>query len=381
MAKSLLKSAPIKKKRSITPRGFDAKHMGDEPSWENQHLVDDDERQTMLGRAYNWYNYFYEPKTGRKWLVEYMTEQGMSRAAVSMTNRVSDIKLSSTMCNTARMLLMGLEDQKLQDKLNNYLVSLVEQGVAIAKAEKAAAAKVAPAYDKNPASDLIATIEEMIDHDPDEEWRNSFYSWLKDTKQVKPTQARAIADYYRPWLEELREVSTTKDAELKYAYRHLNKKNLKERIALFDGIVRDCESLVSNSRKTVTRKSRNTKPKTADKIVSKIKFQKEDTNLKIVSIDPTKIVGANELWVFNTRYNVLAHYVADAGGLSMKGTTLQNVSDASRQKKLRKPSDVLPKITGSTAKAAERAFTSLKTKENNPNGRINECCIILRAVK
>lgn len=381
MAKSLLKSAPIKKKRSITPRGFDAKYLGDEPSWENQFLVDDDERQSMLGRAYNWYNYFYEAKTGRKWLVEYMTEQGMSKAAMSMTNRVSDAKLSSTMCNTARMLSMGLEDKKLQEKLNNYLVTLVEQGVAIAKAEKAAAAKVAPAFDKNPAADLIAIIEEMIDHDPDEEWRNSFYSWLKDTKQVKPTQARAIADYYRPWLEELREVSTTKDAELKYAYRHLNKKKLKERIALFTGIVNDCESLVSNSRKTVVRKPRKTKPKTADKIVSKIKFQKEDTNLKIVSVDPTKIVGSTELWVFNTKYNVLAHYVAGAGGLSMKGTTLQNVSDTSKQKKLRKPADILPKITGSTAKAAERAFTSIKTKENNPNGRINEYCIILRAVK
>lgn len=381
MTKSLLKSAPIKKKRSITPRGFDAKYLGDEPSWENQHLVDDDERQSMLGRAYNWYNYFYEANTGRKWLVEYMTEQGMSKAAVTMTNRVSDAKLSSTMCNTARMLSMGLEDQKLQEKLNTYLVSLVEQGVAIVKAEKAAAAKVAPAYDKNPAADLIATIEEMIDHDPDEEWRNSFYSWLKDTKQVKPTQARAIADYYRPWLEELREAATTKEVDLKYAYRHLNKKKLKERIALFDGIVSDCESLVSNSRKVVTRKPRKTKPKTADKIVSKIKFQKEDTNLKIVSVDPTKIVGANELWVFNTKYNVLAHYVGGDGGLSLKGTTLQNVSDTSKQKKLRKPADILPKITGGNSKAAERAFTSLKTKENNPNGRINEYCIVLRAIK
>jgi hypothetical protein len=100
-----------------------------------------------------------------------------------------------------------------------------------------------------------------------------------------------------------------------------------------------------------------------------------------VSIDPAKLVGATELWVFNTKYNVLAHYVAGNGGLSLKGTTLQNFNESSLQKKLRKPTDVLPNITGSTAKAAERAFTSLKTKENAPNGRINEFCVILRAVK
>jgi hypothetical protein len=85
--------------------------------------------------------------------------------------------------------------------------------------------------------------------------------------------------------------------------------------------------------------------------------------------------------VFNTKSNVLSHYWSEHG-MSVKGTTLQGVDPGrSKQKKLRKPTDVLPNITGSTAKAAERAFTSLKTKENAPNGRINEFCVILRAVK
>jgi hypothetical protein len=129
------------------------------------------------------------------------------------------------------------------------------------------------------------------------------------------------------------------------------------------------------------RKPRKTKPKSADKVVSKLKFQKESNELKIVSIDPTKIVGAKELWTFNTKYNVLAHYWSEHGFL-VKGTTLQGVdAGRSRQKKLRKPMDVLPSITGSTSKAAERAFDALKTKEANPNGRINEFTVILRAVK
>jgi hypothetical protein len=65
----------------------------------------------------------------------------------------------------------------------------------------------------------------------------------------------------------------------------------------------------------------------------------------------------------------------------MKGTTLQNVAESSKQKKLRKPADTLPLITGSTAKAAERAFDNLKTKEAATNGRINEFTVILRAIK
>jgi hypothetical protein len=129
------------------------------------------------------------------------------------------------------------------------------------------------------------------------------------------------------------------------------------------------------------RKPRVTKPKTADKVVAKLKFQKEHTELKIVSIDPTKIVGARELWVFNTKYNVLTHYWSEHG-FSVKGTTIDMIDEGrSRQKKLRKPTDTLPLITGSTSKAAERAFDNLKTKETIPNGRINEFTVILRAVK
>lgn len=378
MAKNLLKAAPPKKRRVITPRGLDAKYLGEEPTWDGQESLTTAELESHIGKAYNWYNYFYEPKEGRRYLLDYMAEYGMSKAAMALITRIPDSKLSSTMCNTARMLTMGLEHQRMREKLEDYLVGIVEQAAEIAKKEKTAAAIAAnlPVITHNPASDLIASIEEMLDNDY---LFDEFYSWLK-AKNVKPAQARAIADYYTPWADELEEAQKTKDADLKYAYRHMSKKELAMRVAVMRGIINDCESLVSNNRKSVTKKPRKTKPKSADKLVSKMKFQMEHNELKIVSIDPTKIIGAHELWVFNTKYNVLTHYCSDEG-FSIKGTTLQNVKDTSKQKKLRKPADVLPSIISSTSKAAERAFTSLKTKENAPNGRINEFCVILRAVK
>ena len=380
MAKNLLKIAAPKKRRPITPRGVDAKYLGDEPSWDGQEFLNEDELNSKIAAAYNWYNYFLDHKSAREYLMAYMAESGMSKAAMSMVGKNVDWKLNLTMCKNARMLSMGLDSEKIRTSLEEHLVKLVESGIAISKEEKNAAASK-PQYEKNPASILIADIEEMIDHDPDEEWSTNFYSWLKDTKQVKPAQAKAIADYYRPTLAELQEAEKTKDPDLKYAYRHFTKKKFKERIALFSGIISDCESIITNKRKSVVRKPRKTKPKSADKVVSKIKYQKEDTNLKIASIDPAKIVGAKELWVFNTKYNVLAHYWSEQG-LSVKGTTLQGVdAGRSKQKKLRKPADVLPGITSSTSKAAERAFEAVKTKEATPNGRINEFTVILRAIK
>ena len=101
MAKNLLKVAP-KKRRVITPRGLDAKHFGEEPTWDDQAFLNEDELNSRLGKAYNWYNYFYEAKEGRRYLNDYMTEQGFSKAAQTMLNRTSDAKLNSTRITIAK---------------------------------------------------------------------------------------------------------------------------------------------------------------------------------------------------------------------------------------------------------------------------------------
>lgn len=376
MAKSLL-AVKTKKRKTITPRGLDAKHLGQEPTWENVELLSESDLRAQEAIAYNWYNYFYEAKEGRGFIIEFMEQVNMSKAAIAMLKRVPDAQLNSTTAAMARMYVMGLESVERRKKIESRIMELCRKGAKLYEEDTKQAAAKAKLPEKIYVNELIADVEDMIDAESDK--LESIYDWLK-ARNAKPTDVRGLADYYRPWLDELLEAFEGKDQQLKEGYRHLNKKQLKERIQLFAGIISDCESYLSNSRKSIVRKPRKTKPKTADKLVSKVKFQKEHTELKIVSIDPAKIVGAKELWVFNTKYNVLAHYVSEQG-LSIKGTTLQNVSDQSKQKKLRKPADTLPHITGSTSKAAERTFDNIKTKEAIPNGRINEFTIILRAVK
>jgi len=377
MAKSLL-AVKTKKRKTITPRGLDAKHLGQEPTWENVELLSESDLRAQEANAYNWYNYFYEAKEGRGFIIEFMEQINMPKAAIAMLKRVPDAQLNSTTAAMARMYVMGLESVERRKKIEARIMELCRRGAKLYEEDRKQAAVKAKLPEKAYVNELIAHVEDMIDADSDQ--LDSIYDWLK-ARNAKPTDVRGLADYYTPWLNELNEAAErAPDTQLKEAYSHFTKKALKERIQLFAGIISDCESYLSNSRKSVVRKPRKTKPKSADKIVSKIKFQKEYVDLKIVSIDPAKIVGAQELWTFNTKYNVLAHYVSQQG-LSIKGTTLQNVSDQSKQKKLRKPADTLPLITGSTPKAAERAFDNIKTKEAIPNGRINEFTIILRAVK
>ena len=375
MAKSLLQMAPKKKVKRITPRGLDQKYLGEEPTWENQQLLTEDEIQSKIAAAYNWYNYFSNSKMNREFLEEFMVAEGMSKAALQMMNKVDDHHILPSVWKMARMITMGYDVPKERRIiLFNDITQIVKRGIAIAEAATPPSAMPKSTVTNN----LLADVEGMVD--ANDEQLTKFYELLKN-KAPKPAMVTDIANYYQPWLDEMKEAYATKETDFKYAYRHMTKKQIKDRIALFEGIINDCKSYVGNNRKAVVRKPRKIKPKSDTVIVKNLKYQKEDVDLKIVSIDPTKIVGAKELWTFNTKYNVLAHYVSDTG-LSVKGTTLQNVNDKlSSQKKLRKPDQVLPDITGSTSKAAIRSFEALTTKASVPNGRIADTSIILRAVK
>ena len=114
-----------------------------------------------------------------------------------------------------------------------------------------------------------------------------------------------------------------------------------------------------------------------------MKYQKEDRDLKVVSINPATIIGAGRLLVLNTKTRTLTEYVTDRrDGFEIKGTTLQGFDfDKGRIKTLRKPQEFIPIALKKTVRQFDKLFEALTTKETKPTGRINADCILLRADK
>jgi hypothetical protein len=97
----------------------------------------------------------------------------------------------------------------------------------------------------------------------------------------------------------------------------------------------------------------------------------------LVSVNPEKIIGANELWVYNTRYKTLGvyHAVNSVRGLSVKGCTIQHFDeDTSIQKTARKPQEVLEVLN---KRSLKKQLKNMKTKEQTMTGRINAQTILL----
>jgi hypothetical protein len=133
--------------------------------------------------------------------------------------------------------------------------------------------------------------------------------------------------------------------------------------------------------KRATKKAAVRKPPQKEKLVTKLKYMKNDTATKLVSINPVDIIGAQTLWVYDTKTRKLYVYAAEdqGGALGVKGTSITGFDEnKSIGKTLRKP-DIQLKEFMSAGKVALRTFIKdIKAVEIKANGRINANQILLK---
>jgi hypothetical protein len=190
-------------------------------------------------------------------------------------------------------------------------------------------------------------------------------------------------------LKKMSEFEQDQWTQLKEGYAHLKKADIKIFVTAIQELLTALEFVVDSAK--ATRTPRKAKPKSADKLVAKLKYAKTDDKYKLASIIPTDIIGASELWVFNVKTRKLGKYFAKnidpkglgraGSGLQVKGTTIIGFNEEqSIQKTLRKPEEQL-KAFKSAGKVALRKFLDeIPTIDTKLNGRCNSDTILLKVV-
>jgi hypothetical protein len=163
-------------------------------------------------------------------------------------------------------------------------------------------------------------------------------------------------------------------------YLHISRPELNRRIKECQAMLADLDRIKAAQK--ATRKIKIPKVASIDKQISKLKFKKEDSEYKIVSINPAQIVGKFKLFVFNTKYKQLTYYKTDdPKGFIISGSTIKNLNkEISKKITLRKPLDFLPIVLKKTPLQIEKEMDNLTTKTSEANGRINNETILLRAI-
>ena len=206
------------------------------------------------------------------------------------------------------------------------------------------------------------------------------YKYLSDNK-ASAVVAKQIPQEYQELIDEVNMALDGTSKQLKEAYSFMNVSEKRAFINFVKKIQTDSERYAENHKPK--RKPRKAKQFTAKEKVSKLNFLDEDTDNKITSIDPSKIIGAEILYLFNTKTNQLSYYHEwDRGGLDVKGTTIKNFdTDTSAVKKLgAKTTHFLDRVLGGGKIVLNKTMNEVNSKASKVTGRVNNNMIILKVI-
>ena len=381
------------KKRAIPRRGNAAK-LAEEANIGRETIdwsaVKPEEYSKKFNETLRHYGYFYEKKSYVSWAQEWVK-----------TNRPNDLKtfkasedwrVSATLASLMKMQMMGAKlDQSAIDFMHDNIEDILHFGqrnieLKIEDVEEDTKVEVKK---KNPSELLkektltvMGEIEGFIDDHLDGilDPKFSLYTHLKGINAATQS-ARDIVTHYKEVEQEFKELVEDKVDYLVEGYNHLSASEQKKLYKLISSFVSDGEKYVLS--KKATRKPRAKKATPATKQVEKVIYQKESADYKITSTSPAYIVGATEVYLFNTKTRVIKYLVTNnKDGFIVKGTSIKNYDEElSFKKKLRKPEETIDSINKVTKLRALKALKALKTAEKPTDSRINADTVILKVNK
>jgi hypothetical protein len=196
--------------------------------------------------------------------------------------------------------------------------------------------------------------------------------------RVPQSQLGKYETVFQNRVQELMSAQDKSDAQLVESYRHYRASDYKRLFAFLADLLAGIEQY--RGVKKAVKKARVRKAPAKEKVVARLKYAREDRSLKVVSINPVDIIGAQELWVYNTKTRKLGKYVAEAmGELGIKGTTITGYDQVkSIAKTLRKPDEQLKEFARAGKVALRSYIKDIKAVEIKLNGRINEETLLLK---
>lgn len=342
-------------------------------------IINPENYTASLMRALNYYNVAFDNKDKRKWFMSYVGKKSNDFDSLSdwdfrsvgtmIRLKQRNQPLSEKDLAFIETTISALREKAKGDRSTSRFEKKVEETdkpkVSIQERMVLAAAEH--------AGEINGLIDEFILNGTDID----VSAYLK-ANDVSAPVSKHIPKWFNKTIDELKEYVDGSDKQLTEGYSNLGKTKAKKLIRMLEAIDDACKQQAVSSK--VARKPRVRKEKPASVLAAKVKYMREYAELGLKSEPPVRIVGASEVWIYNTKYKKLQVYRAlGEGTLSIKGTTITNYEVAtSGAKTIRKPEEIIKNFVGLAKRSLGSEFKALKTKESAINGRINEDCIILR---
>jgi hypothetical protein len=336
--------------------------------------------KSAMGMAFNWYNAMCEEKNKKDFLIEY-TEKFFPELAP----KIKHVPIDSFVCGelhawaaVARMVLRKWDiPQTYIDRLETMIRRLAKESNVVSTDDLFEMKKVLPRDSK--VTECIGVVDGMLDDFGFIDHKKFPDNCMADTVLklgVTANQKLKVHEYFSPMIVELEQVL---DGSISEGYNH--KKSIIKKV--YDWLTGSpSEALLQTVRKK-ERKPRRKKHKTPAQLLKFFSYQKSDTELKLASIDPEDIFGAQQLWVFNTKTRKLGVFnAASDKGLTVTRKSIDNFNEkTSLCKKIRKPNEIIPEVISSGKVALRHLLSGIRAKEAPLKGHIGDTVLLLKAVK
>lgn len=359
------------------------KHLGSEPKWDTERAskFENAEFEHYLAESLRYYNTHSSAKELKKFVVEWVQENmKLPKEHLAFYIQSDADQTPMSLCGLIAAARAGMP---MREKNKQYVVETVTKIIETQQAKKIKTDKkekpVVNIQDRlaEKTSAIIGELEAEVDNAFTDKPTANVYEFITARNLVQAHIGKVKA-HFQKQIDELSLVVEGKDEQLNEAYAFLKAKDFKRIGAFYVKLMADLDSY--SSVKKASKKLQVKRPQNKDKLVAKVNYLKESKELKIVSVSPIEILGAQEVWVYHTKHKKLGKYVAaDHSALGIKGTSITGFNETkSVQKTLRNPSEQLA-LFMKAGKVALRTFLKdIKAVETKLIGRLNADTLILK---
>lgn len=343
-------------------------------------LSTEKEVEVEVGQAMNWYNAMTDEPKQREFLITY-AEATFPKLAPYLKG--ADEHSCHADGILARCITRGAQvPDKWLERLKIKIVELARIGKESSKNTAAGPAEVKKKAPVDPmVSKCIGIVNGMLEDfglSTKDKFPDNTMSDCVLKAGASNGQRLKVHENFSSYILELEEAMAGKDPDIIEAYSCYTKAALKKVSAWLTGL--PSEDLVfAAAKKTPTPKRKQT----TKYILRKFTCMEKDDDLKIHSIDPKSILGAEQLWFFNTKTRKLGVFYADSEkGLGINRKSISGYDEEkSVWKKIRKPENVVPGIVDLGKVQLRKVMDEINCVASPVSHRISNETILLRVIK
>ena len=371
VSKSLLTAKPFKKKveRKTKSENYlvNWKYLGEEPSFKGPISKVD------LIRSFNWYNVMTEENEVRQYIADYLKE-AKHEILIKRINTIPFMHLPLSSAWIFRLHMRGVEiDEEMLGQAMLKLLNSLEHEKVVREEKKPVDKPNIQDRIRERGYDIIGDVEELLDKGE----KFNMYEWLQKN-EIPAMYATKITDYYQPLMDEYLSVLNGD----KEGYEHYTKKQMLEKQQNLSDLLSDCRRFAGNVKKA--RAPRKKKAPTTEKLLKNFTYLKAFNEYKLQSIDPATIIGAQELWTFDSKSNKLTVFRARGhAGLTIKRTAIDGYDvDQSLTKKIgRNTEETLKKVLSGGKIILRKLMDEINVQPTNFTDRINSSTVLCKVVR